>query len=73
MKSSLGKDHTQADRTVILVCRLSQGGTFRAREWAAEFGISVRQAWRDLRVVDRHVPLDREMLADLGTQYRRFA
>jgi hypothetical protein len=71
MKSDKAKDYSMADRAVILLCRVAQGGLIHPQDWAWEFSISKRQAQRDLAVVNRHYPICAERLDDSRTVYRR--
>lgn len=71
MKSDNAKDFSMADRAVILLCRISQGGLIHPQDWAFEFGVSSRQAYRDIAVVTRHFPIASERLDDGRTVYRR--
>jgi predicted DNA-binding transcriptional regulator YafY len=71
MKSEIAKDYSMADRVAMMICQFQSGGRINVHSWAGEFAITVRQAYRDITVVDRYLPLEKETLDCQRVVYRR--
>ncbi|MBE0598324.1 MAG: hypothetical protein IH614_13735 [Desulfuromonadales bacterium] len=70
-KTEAAKDWTPSDRAVVLALRLASGGWLRVHDVAEEFSISRRQVYRELAMLERHLPLAKERLDDGTTVFRR--